>query len=179
MSTITGEMPSLEDSFWEFFLHKIFFYHTPSLGVDNIDMITWLIFFKTLLYVINIIKYLTKRTSRKAQHVSGYGAKLSSGECWNGYVRRDEEELDTEWKKYRINNKDEMKLRKLVKSMIKGKVIATNVVCLALGFLHILDRVDSSFGKLAVLLKLMNILGTCLGYEARRNHANNLSRDSC
>lgn len=94
-------------------------------------------------------------------------------------MRRDEAELDTEWKKYRINNKDEMKLRKLVKSMIKGKVIPKNVVCLALGPLHILDRVDSSFGQLAVLLKLMNILGTCLGYEARRNHANNLSRDSC
>lgn len=90
----------------------------------------------------------------------GSGEEFIIGKSWTGYRRFEESTLDAIFEKYKLGREDETKLRRLVKSIMKGKVKPTNVACFALGSLHRLyNEPKRSFEQFAVLLKLMEILG--------------------
>ncbi|TGO31510.1 hypothetical protein BHYA_0616g00020 [Botrytis hyacinthi] len=96
---------------------------------------------------------------RQQEDWSGHGEELKVGTYWHVYRRLEESTLDAMFEKHKLGSKDEQKLRKLVKSMMKGKVKPTNIVCLALGSLHRpYNEPKRSFEQFAVLLKLMEIL---------------------
>ncbi|THV50334.1 hypothetical protein BGAL_0155g00210 [Botrytis galanthina] len=96
---------------------------------------------------------------REQEEWTGSGEGLTVIRGWSRYRRLEESALDAIFEKYKLRSEDEAKLRRLVKSMVKGKVKPTNVVCLALGSLHRpYNEPKRSFEQFAVLLKLMEIL---------------------
>lgn len=110
-------------------------------------------------------RYLIRNIYREQEvwYGSGEGLVVTTG--WSGYRHLEESALDAIFEKYKLGSEDETKLRRLVKSMMKGKVKPTNVVCLALGSLHRpYNEPKRSFEQFAVLLKLMEILGKLVEY---------------
>ncbi|TEY36328.1 hypothetical protein BOTCAL_0558g00060 [Botryotinia calthae] len=96
---------------------------------------------------------------RQQEVCMGSGEEFKIGKSWTGYRRFEESALDAIFEKYKVGSEDEAKLRKFVKSMMKGKVKPTNVACFALGSLHrAYDEPKRSFEQFAVLLKFMEIL---------------------
>ncbi|KAF7910443.1 hypothetical protein EAE99_011217 [Botrytis elliptica] len=96
---------------------------------------------------------------REQEDWSGYGEKMVVSTNWYAYRRWEESALDATFEKYKLDGKDEAKLRKLIKSMMKGKVKPTNVACFALGSLHSsVNEPKRSLQQFAVLLKFMEIL---------------------
>ncbi|ESZ90015.1 hypothetical protein SBOR_9598 [Sclerotinia borealis F-4128] len=113
---------------------------------------------------------------RRNEYWSGYRKELEVDECICGYIRWEESALDQEWNKYKISSEDEMKLRTFVERMSKGNVKPTNVVCFALGSLHRPNPPRKrSFEQLAVLLKLMEILGRYFAFNWLKMNANTLA----
>ncbi|TGO21474.1 hypothetical protein BPAE_0217g00060 [Botrytis paeoniae] len=96
---------------------------------------------------------------RQEEDWSGCGEELIVSTCWFGYRCLKESALDSMFEKYKLGSEDEAKLRKLVKSMMKGKVKPTNIACFGLGSLHRpYNEPKRSFEQFAALLKLMEIL---------------------
>ncbi|ATZ56009.1 hypothetical protein BCIN_12g05490 [Botrytis cinerea B05.10] len=96
---------------------------------------------------------------REQEICMGSGEEFIIGKSWTGYRHFEESTLDAIFEKYKLGSEDETKLKKLVKSIMKGKVKPTNVACFALGSFHRLyNEPKRSFEQFAVLLKLMEIL---------------------
>ena len=109
----------------------------------------------------------------------GSGEEFIIGKSWTGYRHFEESTLDAIFEKYKLGSEDETKLKKLVKSIMKGKVKPTNVACFALGSFHRLyNEPKRSFEQFAVLLKLMEILGKSVRILVDRNRdANTIHRN--
>ncbi|KAI9644342.1 hypothetical protein NHQ30_007699 [Ciborinia camelliae] len=95
---------------------------------------------------------------RLNDHPSGYRKDFNISDGYNGYIRWDEQELDAEFEKYKIQHEDETTLKGLLDSMSAEKVKPTNVACFALGSLHFVGEKERSFEQLAVLLEVMELL---------------------
>ncbi|APA13197.1 hypothetical protein sscle_10g079670 [Sclerotinia sclerotiorum 1980 UF-70] len=75
-------------------------------------------------FEVKFSKYEKADLFRLNDHLSGYKKQLKTRKCYTGYRRWDEDLLDAEFDKYRIQHENEKTLERFLGTMKQGKVFS-------------------------------------------------------